>query len=37
MGEMVEIHLKDELVRGTPRRISVPFAWRKSAIYCALI
>lgn len=37
MGEMVEIHLKDELVAGTPRRISVPFAWRKSAIYCALI
>lgn len=37
MGEMVEIHLKDELVTGKPRRISEPYAWRKSAICCALI
>ena len=37
MGEMVEIHLKDELVTGKPRRISEPCAWQKSAICCALI
>jgi hypothetical protein len=37
MGEMVEIHLKDELVRGRQRRISELFAWQKSAICCALI
>ena len=37
MGEMVEIHLKDELVTGRQRRTSGPFAWQKSAICCALI
>lgn len=37
MGEMVEIHLKDELVTGRPPRISGQCGWRKSAIYCALI
>jgi DNA-binding FrmR family transcriptional regulator len=37
MGEMVEIHLKDELVTGRQRRISEPCAWQKSAICCALI
>lgn len=37
MGEMVEIHLKDELVTGRPPRISGLCGWRKSAIYCALI
>ncbi len=36
-GEMVEIHLKDELVTGRPPRISGLCGWRKSAIYCALI
>lgn len=36
-GEMVEIHLKDELVTGRPPRISGQCGWRKSAIYCALI
>jgi DNA-binding FrmR family transcriptional regulator len=37
MGEMVEIHLKDELVTGRQPRISGQFGWQKSAIYCALI
>ncbi len=37
MSEMVEIHLKDELVSGKPRQISALFGWRKSAISFALI
>lgn len=37
MGEMVEIHLKDELVSGRLPRTSVPCVWLKSAIFCALI
>lgn len=37
MGEMVEIHLKDELVSGKQPQTSVPCAWLKSAIFCVLI
>lgn len=37
MSEMVEIHLKDELVSRRLRQISARFGWRKSAIFFALI
>jgi DNA-binding FrmR family transcriptional regulator len=37
MGEMVEIHLKDELVTGRQPRTSGQSEWQKSAICCALI
>lgn len=37
MGEMVEIHLKDELVSGSQHQTSELCAWLRSAIFCVLI